>query len=463
MDRHLGRVCRGCRAPGSKRRNIERDLGYIPMIERYTRPEMGKIWTLENRYQAWLEVEIAVCKAWAAKGRIPAEALQNIMDKASIDVDRIQTIEETTRHDVIAFLTALEEKIGPDARFIHLGCTSSDIVDTAGSLLMVQAGKLILQDIDALLDTLKNMALRYKGCLCIGRSHGVHAEPISFGLKMTGFYAEFVRHRERLVQAIENIRVGKISGAVGTYTIVTPEIEKMALDLLNLKVDPHSTQIVQRDRYAHFFTTLAILGGGIERICVELRHLQRTEVLEAEEGFAKGQKGSSAMPHKKNPISAENLSGLSRLLRANAMASLENQALWHERDISHSSVERVIMPDSTILADYALKRLNRLLSNLVVHPDNMLRNMEHSYGLYFSQRVLTALIDSGHPRQESYVAVQKLAMESWQTHTPFPILVRQDPQMQQVLGADKMDELFDPKFYLRFEDDVYKRVFSQAN
>lgn len=429
------------------------------MIERYTRPEMGSIWTLENRYKSWLDVEIAVCKAWAEKGRIPEEALQNIIDKAEIDADRILAIEEITRHDIIAFLTALEEKIGPDARFIHLGCTSSDIVDTAGSLLLVQAGKIILKDIDAVLETIKGMAMKYKGVLCMGRSHGVHAEPISFGLKMTGFYAEFARHKKRLEDAIEDIRVGKISGAVGTYTIVTPEVEEIALTHLGLKVDPHSTQIVQRDRYSHFFTTLAILGGGIERLCVELRHLQRTEVLEAEEGFAKGQKGSSAMPHKKNPISAENLCGLSRLLRSNAMAALENQALWHERDISHSSVERVIMPDSTILADYALNRLNRLLANLTVHPENMERNMNASFGLYFSQRVLTALIDSGHPRQESYVAVQKLAMQSWETHTPFPTLVRQDEQMQAVLGSDKMEELFDPKFYLRYEDTVYKRVY----
>ncbi len=431
------------------------------MIERYTRPEMGSIWTLENRYKSWLDVEIAVCKAWAEKGRIPEEALKNIIDKAEIDAERILTIEETTRHDIIAFLTALEEKIGPDARFIHLGCTSSDIVDTAGSLLLVQAGRIILKDIDKVLETLKAMAHQYKGVLCMGRSHGVHAEPISFGLKMTGFYAEFVRHRERLEAAIEDMRVGKISGAVGTYTIVTPEVEEIALTHLGLKVDPHSTQIVQRDRYAHFFTTLAILGGGIERLCVELRHLQRTEVLEAEEGFAKGQKGSSAMPHKKNPISAENLCGLSRLLRSNSMAALENQALWHERDISHSSVERVIMPDSTILADYALNRLNTLLSNLRVIPENMERNMNASYGLYFSQRVLTALIDSGHPRQESYVAVQKLAMESWQTHTPFPSLVRQDKVMCEVLGQEKLDELFDPKFYLRFEDAVFKRVFGE--
>ncbi len=429
------------------------------MIERYTRPEMGSIWSLENRYKTWLDVEIAICRAWAQEGRVPAASLQNIVDRAAIDVDRILCIEETTRHDVIAFLTALEEKIGPDARFVHLGCTSSDIVDTAGSLLMVQAGKMILADIDMVKATLKKMAISYKGMLCMGRSHGVHAEPVSFGLKMAGFYAEFARGRNRFAAAVEDIRTGKISGAVGTYTVITPAVEKAALDLLGLKVDPHSTQIVQRDRYAHYFTSLAILGGSIERLCVELRHLQRTEVLEAEEGFARGQKGSSAMPHKKNPISAENLSGLSRLLRSNAMAALENQALWHERDISHSSVERVIMPDSTILADYALHRLNRLLTSLVVQPENMLRNMDRSYGLYFSQRVLTALIDAGHPRQEAYVAVQKLAMQSWQTGTSFPSLVRADATMRQVLSEELMDELFDPKFYLRYEDAIYKRVF----
>ena len=413
------------------------------MIERYTRPEMGRIWTLENRYQAWLKVEVAVCEAWAKAGKIPASAVETIKAKAAIDVDRILEIEETTRHDVIAFITSLEEKVGPDARFIHLGCTSSDIVDTAGALLMVEAGRLILKDIDALLATLEEMSFAYKGVLCIGRSHGIHAEPTSFGLKMTGFYAEFVRHRERIAQAVEDVRTGKISGAVGTYTIVTPDVEADALALLGLKVDPHSTQIVQRDRYAHFFSAIAIMAGGIERLCTELRHLQRTEVLEVEEGFAKGQKGSSAMPHKKNPISAENLCGLSR-------------------DISHSSVERVIMPDSTILADYALNRLRRLLANLVVSPDRMQENLDRSYGLYFSQRVLTALIDAGHPRQASYVAVQKLAMQSWNERTSFPALVKADPEMVKVLGEAFLDKLFDPLFYLRHEDDIYQRVFGRC-
>ena len=430
------------------------------MIERYTRPEMGRIWTLENRYRAWLAVEVAVCEAWAELGRVPAEAVKTIRDKADIDVERILTIEETTRHDVIAFLTSLEEKVGPEARFIHLGCTSSDIVDTANALLLVQAGELILKDLRALLETLEDLARRHKGVLCMGRTHGIHAEPTSFGLKMAGFYAEFERHLKRVEAGLESVRVGKISGAVGTYAFLSPELEQKALSRLGLKVDPHSTQIIQRDRYAHFFTSLAIMAGGVERLCVELRHLQRTEVLEVEEGFAKGQKGSSAMPHKKNPISAENMSGLSRLLRSNALAALENQALWHERDISHSSVERVIMPDSTILADYVLTRLARLLSGLVVKPERMCENMERSFGLYFSQRVLTALIAAGLPRQQAYEAVQRLAMQSWETRRPFPDLVRENADMRARLGEAALAELFDPAYYLQHEDAVFTRVFS---
>lgn len=433
------------------------------MIDRYTRQEMGRIWTLENRYQAWLDVEVAVCRAWSDMGRIPAEAVENITAKASIDVDRILAIEEVTRHDVIAFLTSLEEKVGAEAaRYIHLGCTSSDIVDTANALLLVQSGRLILKDIRGLLTAIESLANRHKGVLCMGRTHGIHAEPTSFGLKMAGFYAEFERHLARVEAGVESIRVGKISGAVGTYAFLSPELEQRALGYLALEVDPHSTQIIQRDRYAHFFTSLAVLAGGVERLCVELRHLQRTEVLEVEEGFAKGQKGSSAMPHKKNPISAENMSGLSRLLRTNALASLENQALWHERDISHSSVERVIMPDSTILADYVLTRLTKLLEGLVVKPERMRENMERSYGLYFSQRVLTALIATGLPRQQAYEAVQRLAMQSWESRIPFPDLVRGDADMSGRLGEAALAELFDPAYYLQHEDEIFARVFKNA-
>jgi adenylosuccinate lyase len=430
------------------------------MIERYTRPEMGRVWTPENRYRAWLAVELAVCEAWREAGRIPDAAMEGIRARADIDVERILAIEETTRHDVIAFLTSLEEKIGSEARFIHLGCTSSDIVDTANALLLVQAGELILAGMRALLDELETLARRCKGMLCMGRTHGVHAEPTSFGLKMAGFYAEFFRHLERVAAGLDSVRVGKISGAVGTYAFLSPELEKNALARLGLQVDPHSTQIVQRDRYAHFFSSLALTAGGVERLCVELRHLQRTEVLEVEEGFARGQKGSSAMPHKKNPVSAENLCGLSRLLRTNALAAMENQALWHERDISHSSVERVIMPDSTILADYILARLTGLLRGLVVKPGNMRENMERSYGLHFSQRVLTALIDAGLARQKAYETVQRLAMQSWESRRPFPDLAKQDAQTREYIGDAALEELFDAASYLRYEDAIFARVFA---
>lgn len=430
------------------------------MIERYTRPRMGRIWTRENHYQAWLDVELAVCEAWVKLGRAPAEAVTNIRAKAAINVQRIDEIEEVTRHDVIAFLTSLEEVIGPDSRYIHLGCTSSDIIDTANALLLRQAGKIILEDLDNLLDTLKKMAFAHKGILCMGRTHGVHAEPTSFGLKIAGFFAEFKRHKKRVAAALDDLATGKISGAVGTYAFLSPRLESIALGILGLHPDPHSTQIIQRDRYAAFFTALAIMGGGMERLALELRHLQRTEVLEVEEGFSRGQKGSSAMPHKKNPISAENICGLSRILRGNALAALEDQALWHERDISHSSVERIIMPDSTILADYALARLNGILEKLVVHPERMAANMELSYGLYFSQRLLTALIAKGMERQKAYAKVQKLAMASWEEKKPFPAIVENDAEMRQLLGGE-LGEIFDTSWYLKHEGEIFDRVFAE--
>ncbi|MCL1939256.1 MAG: adenylosuccinate lyase [Desulfovibrionaceae bacterium] len=430
------------------------------MIERYTRPEMGALWTLRRRLEAWLEVELAVCEAWAHLGVIDAANMDEIRRKADVDVERVLEIEERTRHDVIAFITALEEKVGPAARFIHLGCTSSDIVDTANALLLVRAGEMILKDFDALLVTLKKMAFAHKGLLCMGRTHGIHAEPTSFGLKMAGFHAEFARHRERFATAVEGVRVGKISGAVGTYTALTPEVERLALERLGLEVDPISTQIIQRDRYAAYFTTLAVAAGGVERLCVELRHLQRTEVREVEEGFGKGQKGSSAMPHKKNPISAENMTGLARLIRSNSLAAMENMALWHERDISHSSVERVIMPDSTILMDYVLARLNGLLAGLRVMPENMERNLMGSYGLFFSQRVLSALVEeAGLPRQAAYERVQALAMQSWEEKRSFPDLVRQDAFMREHLSGERLDAIFDPASYLRYEEIIFERVF----
>lgn len=432
------------------------------MIERYTRPEMGRVWTLENRYEAWLKVELAVCEAWTALGRIPKGAMEKIRLSAAIDVERIAEIEEKTRHDVIAFLSALEEKVGPDSRYIHLGCTSSDIVDTASALLVQEAGRQILLDLDNLLAILKKKAFAYKGQICMGRTHGVHAEPTSFGLKLAGFYEEFIRHKRRINAALHEMAVGKISGAVGTYAFLSPELEKIALSKLDLRPDPHSTQIIQRDRYAVFFSSLAIMGGGIERLAVELRHLQRTEVLEAEEGFRQGQKGSSAMPHKKNPISAENLCGIARVLRGNALAAMENQPLWHERDISHSSVERIIMPDSTILADYALARLSGLVEHLQVHTERMRENMDLSFGLHFSQRLLTTLIDLGMTRQKAYESVQKLAMRSWQERQSFPNLVLEDESLREFVGQEALEAIFDSSFYLRHEDEIFERVFGSA-
>jgi len=430
------------------------------MIERYTKEEMGRLWTMDNRFRAWLEVELAVCEAWHELGVIPGTDMEKIRSKADFDLNRILEIEEQTKHDVIAFLTAVEEKVGPSSRYIHLGCTSSDIVDTSNALLLYRAGGIISKALDSLLQTLKELALRHKGRLVMGRTHGIHAEPTSFGLKMTGYYAEFKRHRQRWDFAVENIRFGKISGAVGTYAHLEPEVEKIACRLLGLQADPISTQIIQRDRYAEYFTALAIMAGGIERICVELRHLQRTEVLEVEEGFSRGQKGSSAMPHKKNPISAENLTGLSRLVRTNSLSAMENMALWHERDISHSSVERVIMPDSTILIHYMLSRLKSLLANLKVNEVNMDKNLNLSMGLYFSQRILLALIDKGMQRQKAYELVQKEAMFCWENSEPFPDRIRQNPEIAALLGSEDLDGLFDSGYYLNHEDLIMNRVLN---
>ncbi|MGE4299259.1 MAG: adenylosuccinate lyase [Desulfovibrionaceae bacterium] len=429
------------------------------MIERYSRPQMAAIWTLENKFRVWLEVELAVCEAWQRLGVIPAEAMNDIRAKADFDLPRILEIEEVTRHDVIAFLTAVEEKVGPSARFIHLGCTSSDIVDTANGVLLARAGEIILTGFERLLATLDRLAHEHQGRLCMGRTHGIHAEPTSFGLKFAGFYAEFSRHIERFRHALDGVRFGKISGAVGTYAHLHPDVERVACEILGLAVDPISTQIIQRDRHAEFFTALALAAGGVERLCIELRHLQRTEVLEVEEGFAKGQKGSSAMPHKKNPISAENLTGLSRLVRTNAIASMENMALWHERDISHSSVERVIMPDSTILMDYILNRLSGLLDKLRVIPENIERNLKGSYGLFFSQRVLLALIEAGLGRQDAYVMVQRAAMACWDAKKSFEAEVRADKAITSHLTPETLDALFDHGYYLRQEAMIFGRVF----
>jgi adenylosuccinate lyase len=431
------------------------------MIDRYTRPEMGDLWSLENKFRVWLEVELAVCEAWYQFGEIPEEQMEIIREKADFDLQRILELEKSTKHDVIAFLSALEEQVGSASRYIHLGCTSSDIVDTANSVLLLRAGRLIEKALKRLLEVLQDMAYKHKGLLMMGRTHGIHAEPTSFGLKLAGFYAEFQRHLERWQSAVEGIRVGKISGAVGTYAHLDPKLEEMVCRYLGLEPDPISTQIVQRDRYAHYFTALSLIGGGVERLAVELRHLQRTEVLEVEEGFSSGQKGSSAMPHKKNPISAENLTGLCRLLRTNSLAAMENMPLWHERDISHSSVERVIMPDSTILADYTLHRLSGLLQKLRVREQNMQSNLHSSFDLYFSQRVLLALVHKGLQRQTAYELVQRRAMQAWDEQISFEKLVREDPEITKHLTAKELEDMFDINYYLRNEDLIFARVFAK--
>lgn len=441
------------------------------MIERYTRPEMGHIFSLENKYAIWQEIEVLACEAHAELGEsgITKEEAAWIRAHADFDVDEVDAIEAVTNHDVIAFLTDMGEHIDAEvpegepkpSRHVHYGMTSSDLGDTALCLQLVQATDIIVDDVRRLGSICLRRAFEERDTLCVGRTHGIHAEPTSFSLKMAGFYAEFKRDRARFAAALDDMRVGKLSGAVGTYTVLSPEVEAIVCGLLGLKVDEVSTQVIQRDRHAAYFTALAVTAGTIERLCVELRHLQRTEVREVEEGFGKGQKGSSAMPHKKNPISAENMTGLSRLIRTNALAALENQALWHERDISHSSVERVIMPDSTILTDYVLHRLCRLLEGLRIMPENMARNMECSFGLYFSQRVLTALIETGIPRQEAYVMVQRNAMKSWETRQPFPELIKADPEINSRLSEETFAGLFDPQFYLRHEGDILKRVFEE--
>jgi len=429
------------------------------MIDRYTRPEMGRIWTLENRYRKWLEVEIAVCEALAARGEISLEDLQQIQSKAHFDVHRIAEIEQETHHDVIAFLTNVTEHVGPAARHIHQGMTSSDMLDTAMALLLTEASDLLLEDVQKLLTVLKRRAYEFKDTVMIGRSHGIHAEPITFGLKVAGWYAEMTRSLKRLQHARESIRVGKISGAVGTFANIDPAIEEQVCMKLGLKPAPVSNQIIQRDRYAEYFTTIALIGCTIEKIAVEIRHLQRTEVREAEEFFAAGQKGSSAMPHKRNPIASENLSGLARVLRGNAVAAMENVALWHERDISHSSVERIIGPDSTILLDYMLARLTRVLDKLTVYPENMRRNLDLTGGLFFSQQVMLTLARKGLSREEAYRLVQKNAMQVWQDGGYLLDRLKDDREVAEHLSAEEIEAIFDLNFHLKHVDTIFKRAF----
>ncbi|MBI4653606.1 MAG: adenylosuccinate lyase [Nitrospirae bacterium] len=429
------------------------------MIPRYTRPDMARIWKPENKFQKWLDVEIAACEAWAELGEIPQKSLNTIKKKAKFDVKRIDEIEKTVKHDVISFLTSVAENVGPDSRYIHKGLTSSDVVDTALAILMRDAVDIITQDMKDLMKVLKVQAFKYKDTACIGRSHGVHAEPMTFGLKFILWYEDVKRNLERLKQAREVINIGKLSGVVGTFSNIPPKLEEMVCKRLGLKPEPVATQVVQRDRHAEFVNTLALIAAGIEKIALEIRHLQRTEVLEAEEPFEAGQKGSSAMPHKRNPVGCENLCGLARVVRSNAMAAMENVALWHERDISHSSVERIIIPDSTILVDYMIQRLTKILKGIHVYPKRMLDNIQRSYGLYNSQRVLIALTEKGLSREDAYRLVQKNAMQSWKDGKDFKELLKKDKDVKKHLPMIEVERLFDLSYYLKNVDFIFKRVF----
>lgn len=432
------------------------------MIERYTRPQMKAIWDLKHKYEIWLEVELQACAAFEQTKQVPRGVAARIRKRARIDIDRIAEIEKVTKHDVIAFLESLMDTVGPDHRFLHMGLTSSDIVDTSLAIQMTEALDLILGGVERLRTILEQQAFRYKDLVMVGRSHGIHGEPISFGLKLALWYEEVGRHQARLRSVRGEIAVGKLSGAMGTFAHQGPKIEEYVCAKLGLKADPVSNQVVQRDRHASYATALALLAASIEKFATEIRHLQRTEVLEAEEYFSEGQKGSSAMPHKRNPIVSENLCGLARLVRANSVAAMENVALWHERDISHSSVERVIMPDSTILIDYMLAKVTDLIEHLVVYPDRMRRNLELTGGLVYSQRLLLALIEKGAQRKESYEAVQRNAMASWRGGGALQDLAEKDPFISQHLNGREIATCFNPQYYLRHLDQIYRRVFGRA-
>ena len=430
------------------------------MITRYTRPEMGRIWEPKNRFAKWLQVEILICEAMAEEGLIPKAAFENIKRRASFSVDRILEIEKETKHDVVAFLANVAEYVGPDSRFIHLGMTSSDILDTSFALLLREAMMMIIDDAKEFIGVIKERAEEHKFTVMIGRSHGIHAEPITFGLKLAVWYAEMRRNLKRLEEALEVISYGKMSGAVGTFANISPKIEAYVCEKLGLRPAEISTQIIQRDRHAQYFTALAILAGTLEKIAIEIRHLQRTEVLEAEEAFEKGQKGSSAMPHKKNPIGSENISGLARLVRSNSLAAMEDMALWHERDISHSSVERVIGPDSTILIDYMLHRLTRIIKDLEVYPERMVENLNTLKGLIFSQQILIRLTALGLKRQVAYDIVQRNALKVWDTGKEFKKLLLEDQEIRKYLTEKDIEGLFRLDYHLKHVEDIFKRVFT---
>lgn len=433
------------------------------MIERYTLPEMAALWSPENKFRKWLEVEIAVCEVHAEDGTIPKNALEEIKAKAGFSVERIEEIEKTTDHDVIAFTTNLAENIGEAARFVHYGLTSSDVVDTANALLLRDSCDILLKKTDALLEILKRRAFEFKDTPQIGRTHGVHAEPTSFGLTWALWYSEFQRNKRRLLQARETVAVGKISGAVGAFSHLSPDVEERVCTKLGLKAADVSTQIIQRDRYAEYLCTLAIIASSLEKIALQIRHWQRTEVREAQEKFKTGQKGSSAMPHKRNPILSERICGMARTVRANAIVGLENIALWHERDISHSSAERIVLPDSSAALDYLLAKTAYLLDNLVVYPENMLKNLQLTRGLVFSGQLLLALTQKGVSREEAYLWTQRNAMKVWDEGGEYKDLVMKDADISGKLSPEEITRVFDIQYYLRNVNKVFERVFTQAD
>jgi adenylosuccinate lyase len=429
------------------------------MIERYTLPEMGAVWSQQNKFQKWLDVEIAVCEVHAEDGIIPADALAEIKAKAAFTVERINEIEKTTDHDVIAFTTNLAENIGESARFVHYGLTSSDVVDTANALLLKESCEILLARVDALLEVLKRRAFEFKDTPQIGRTHGIHAEPTSFGLVWALWYSEMKRNRKRLKRAVKAVSVGKISGPVGAFSHLGPDVEERACEKLGLKSAAVSTQVIQRDRYAEYLCTLAIIASSLEKFALQVRHWQRTEVREAEEKFKTGQKGSSSMPHKRNPILSERICGMARTVRANSIVGLENVALWHERDISHSSAERIVLPDSSATLDYILAKATSLLDTLVVYPENMLKNLNLTRGLVFSGQLLLALTQKGVSREEAYVWTQRNAMKVWDEGGEYKDLVMKDADISSRLSTEEIARVFDVKHYLRNVEKVFERVF----
>jgi len=429
------------------------------MIPRYSRPEMTKIWEPENKFRIWFEIEAHACDAQANLGTIPEAAAKRVWERGKFDVERIDEIEAEVKHDVIAFLTNLAEYVGPEARFVHQGMTSSDVLDTCLSVQLCQAADIIANDLDQLLEALKKQALKHKFTPTVGRSHAIHAEPTTFGLKLAGYFAEFQRNKERLIIARKEIATCAISGPVGTFASIEPEVERHVAEKLGLKIEPVSTQIIPRDRHAMFFSILGVIASSLERLAVEIRHLQRTEVREAEEFFSSGQKGSSSMPHKRNPVLTENITGLARLIRSHVVPSMENVALWHERDISHSSVERVIAPDATIALDFSLARMTGVIEKLVVYPDQMQKNLDKLGGLINSQRILLELTQKGMSREDSYEAVQRNAMPVWLEGKDFKALLKNDTKIREFLNENEIEELFNPDFHFKHVETIFERVF----